>query len=225
VFIGHFAVALAAKRAAPRASLPVLFAAVGLPDLMWPLFLLAGWERVRIEPGNTAFTPLAFDAYPISHSLVADVGWGALLGAIVWVATRDRAAAVAAGLGVVSHWILDVVTHRPDMPLYPGGPLVGLGLWNFVPATLVVELTMFASAIAIYVRATRARDRAGRYGFWGLIAVLVLSFIGAAFCVAPPDVRTLALTSLVGGVVTLVWAAWIERHREARETGSGKREP
>ena len=82
MFIGHFAVALAAKRAAPRASLGWLVVACQLPDLIWPVLLLAGIERARIEPGNTAFTPLAFDHYPWSHSLLLVVIWGAALAAL-----------------------------------------------------------------------------------------------------------------------------------------------
>src|SRR5580704_6715491 len=99
-------------------------------DLLWPLFLLAGWEQVRIDPGNTAFTPLDFVSYPYSHSLAMSVVWGILFALLYWGATRYVAGAVVIGFGVVSHWILDFVTHRPDLPLYPGGTArVGLGLW------------------------------------------------------------------------------------------------
>ncbi len=119
MFIGHFAVGLASKRAAPRASLGVLMAAPNLLDLLWPIFLLLGWEQVRIEPGNTAFTPLDFVSYPISHSLVTACGWGALFALLYWARTRYTRGAVVIGLSVVSHWVLDFITHRPTCRSIP----------------------------------------------------------------------------------------------------------
>ena len=119
MFIGHFAMAYAAKRLAPRTSLGTLFTAAQLPDVLWPVFLLAGVEHATIAPGDTAFTPLRFDSYPISHSLVTVVAWGALFGALhFWRKQRKLDALVLAAL-VVSHWLLDFVSHRPDMPLWP----------------------------------------------------------------------------------------------------------
>src|ERR1700677_267927 len=143
MFIGHFAVGFAAKKFAPRSSEAVLLTAPLLADLLWPVFLLLGWEQVRIDPGNTPFTPLDFVSYPISHSLLTACGWGALVGLVYWAVTRCGRGAVVIGLSVVSHWVLDYVTHRADLPLYPGGPRVGLGLWNSVPATIAVEVAMY----------------------------------------------------------------------------------
>src|SRR5512146_2731302 len=156
MFIGHSAVAFAAKRAAPRVSLGVLVGAASLLDLLWPVFLLLGWETVRIEPGNTAVAPLAFVRYPFSHSLVAAAGWSALVGLAYWGATRYRSGAVVVGLVALSHWYLDAIVHRPDLPLYPGSTLeVGLGLWNSVPATLLLEGLMFAGGVWLYARGAR----------------------------------------------------------------------
>jgi len=167
MFIGHFAVGFASKRVAPQASLGVLMAAPVALDLLWPIFLTFGWETVRIDPGNTAFTPLDFVSYPYSHSLLMAGLWGAIFGATYWAFTRYSTGAVVVGIGVLSHWILDAITHRPDMPLLPGNATrVGLGLWNSVPATLVVESLMFAAAVWLYASATRSRDRVGRYSFW-----------------------------------------------------------
>ncbi len=130
MFIGHFALGFAAKRAAPRLSLATLFAAAQFADLLWPFLLAAGVEQVRIVPGITAFTPLDFISYPYSHSLLALVIWGVLFGAICAVIVRDRRVMLVVAALVVSHWVLDWITHRPDMPLYPGSVKVGLGLWN-----------------------------------------------------------------------------------------------
>src|SRR5712671_4244163 len=132
MFIGHYAVGFAAKRAAPNASLGPLMAAPVLLDLLWPIFLLLGWEHVRIDPGNTAFTPLAFDSYPISHSLLMAVVW-AVVFVLLTRRVSTRQASLWIALAVVSHWVLDWITHGPDLPLLPRlGPKVGLGLWNSV---------------------------------------------------------------------------------------------
>jgi hypothetical protein len=166
LFIGHFAVGFAAKRVLPHASL-ALFAAVQLADTLWPVFVATGLEQVRIAPGDTPFTPLEFVSYPYSHSLVMLVGWGLAFGFIYMTvrhATRRELLAMTAL--VVSHWLLDFVSHRPDMPLVPGGgPKYGLGLWHSIPATILVESSMFVMAVMIYARATRARDAVGRWGW------------------------------------------------------------
>ena len=159
MFIGHFAVGFAAKRAAPRLSLAVLFAAAQFADLLWPVLVALGIEQVRIQPGITAFTPLDFISYPYSHSLLFLCLWGLVFGAICAGVVRDRRVWLVVFALVVSHWVLDWITHRPDMPLYPGSAKVGLGLWNSVPATIVVEVTMFILGVWIYARSTRARDR------------------------------------------------------------------
>jgi len=152
LFIGHYAVGLAAKRFAPRTSLGVLIAAPILLDLLWPIFILTGLEQVRIDPGNTRFTPLDFVSYPISHSLVAAIAWATLFAVFYFIYNRYQAGAVLIWIGVVSHWLLDVVTHRPDMPLYAGGPQLGLGLWNRPAATIAVEAAMYAGGV-LYLRA------------------------------------------------------------------------
>src|SRR5688500_17197488 len=121
MFIGHLALGFAAKRVVPKISLAVLFVAVQLADMLWPIFLAAGIEHVRIDPGNTAVTPLDFVSYPYSHSLVFLIFWGIAFGALYRFAVRDRAAFAVLAALVVSHWVLDFVMHRPDMPIYPGG--------------------------------------------------------------------------------------------------------
>ena len=215
MFIGHFAVGLALKRAAPRVSLGWLMAAPNLLDLLWPWFLLLGWERVRIEPGNTAFTPLAFDSYPISHSLVMSVVWGAALALLYFWRGHRVAAALWIAAGVVSHWVLDWIVHRPDLPIAPwSAAKFGLGLWNSVPATLVVESLMYAAAIAVYVRGTRARDRAGHIGFWSFVAIVGLIYAGNVFSAPPPSASAVAVVTL-GLWLFPFWAAWFDRHRAA----------
>ena len=218
MFIGHLAVGFASKRVAPKASLGVLMAAPMALDLLWPLFLLAGWEQVRIDPGNTAFTPLDFVSYPYTHSLAMSVVWAALFALIYWAVTRYTAGAFVIAAGVVSHWILDYVTHRPDLPLYPGGTeRLGLELWNSVAGTIAIESVMFAAAVWIYVSSTRASDRIGSYGFWAFVVFMLITYFGNAFGSPPPSAALVARLGLAIWLIPL-WAWWFDRHRDVRIT-------
>ena len=193
MFIGHFGVAFAAKRAAPRLSLGTAFLAAQFLDLLWPSFLLLGMESVRIAPGATAVTPLVFDHYPISHSLLGAAGWGLALGVIYVLMRGSAARAVLVGALVVSHWVLDAVVHVPDLPLMPGGDtMVGLGLWQSKAATLAVEIPIFAAGIWLYMKSTRAVDKVGLYGFAALVAFLAVIHTGNLFGPPPPGVTAIA---------------------------------
>jgi hypothetical protein len=206
MFIGHAAVALAAKPLAPRAPLAALLAATFWLDIVWPVFLLLDVERVRIDPGNTAFTPLDFVHYPWTHSLAAAIGWSVAYG----VAFRrlGNRAVVVLGLLVFSHWLLDFVTHRPDLPLWPGsGAMAGMGLWNSVPATILVECAMLAVGVWIYVRTASPRQ----YALWSLIVFLVVIYFANAFGPPPPSVNAIAIAGIAGAALFTAWAWWIER--------------
>ena len=217
MFIGHFAVGFAAKKFAPRSSLAVLLAAPLFADLLWPIFVLLGWERVKIDPGNTRFTPLDLYYYPWSHSLLMLVVWATAFALIYYRISRYRAGAVAVWIGVVSHWVLDWISHRPDMPLYPGGgPRLGLGLWNSVAGTMVVELLMFVIGVWLYMSATRARDRIGRFAFATYVGLLLLLYVGDRFSPPPPSAADIAWTGIAAMVVLLPWAWWFDHHRLPR---------
>jgi len=216
MFIGHFAVGFAAKRFAPRASLGWLLAAPIFLDLIWPLFVLVGLETVRIEPGNTAFTPLDFVSYPWSHSLLMAAVWSGALAAVYHGRTRYLPGTIAIALGVISHWALDFVSHRADMPLAPGMlTKVGLGLWNHVAATVAVELVMLATGVALYLNATRATARAGSLGFWAFLALLGFLYVGAVRGDPPPNVAVLVVSAL-SAWLAVWWAAWFDRNRAPR---------
>jgi hypothetical protein len=117
-------------------------------------------------------------------------------------------------IGVFSHWVLDWITHRPDMGIAPGlETRVGLGLWNSIPGTLLVELSLFAVAIAIYAKTTRAKDAVGRWALVGLVAFLLVSYFGGVFGPPPPSIVVVNVAALVATAVLAVWAVWIERHR------------
>ncbi len=188
MFIGHFAVAFAAKKAAPKASLGTLvFAAVFL-DAVWPVLVLLGIERFRIVPGYTAINPFEFLHYPWSHSLLMTVVWALAFAFVYFGMKGDHAGAIWVGIAVASHWLLDFVTHRPDMPLYPGGSeRLGLALWQSWPATFAVEGMMFAAAVALYLRTTRSRDRVGTIAWWALIALLLALYVPGPWSPPPPS--------------------------------------
>src|ERR1051326_4685717 len=162
MFVGHYALGLAAKTFAPRTSLGILIAAPILLDLLWPIFLLIGWEYVSIEPNPNLFLRLQFDSYPISHGLVAVIGWATLFASIYFGFARYLVGAITIWFGVISHWLLDYVVHRPDLPLSAGGGrLLGLGLWNRPKITMAVELVMFAGGGLIYLRGTKGKEGIG----------------------------------------------------------------
>jgi hypothetical protein len=210
MFIGHFAMGLAASRVEKRLALGTALLASQLPDAIWPYLLLTGAETVSIVPGDTAMTPLRFDSYPWSHSLLMVTVAGLVLAGLYRaMGGATRAAAFVAALAV-SHWFLDVMTHRPDMPVAPGSDLkLGLGMWNSVPLTVVVESLMYAGAVAFY-----ASGRKMSKGFWILISVLGVTYVGNVFGPPPPSVTAVALSMVI--LVPIVW--WWGNRVGVRET-------
>ena len=215
MFLGHFGVALGAKRAAPQISLGTLTLAAQFIDLIWPTLLLLGLEAVRIAPGATAVTPLEFVSYPISHSLLAVVGWAVLLGALYRLRSTSTSSALIVAALVVSHWVLDFITHIPDLPLTPGGTTkVGLGLWSSWWGTFVVESLVFAIGVWLYVRTTRATDRVGSIGFWMLMLLLVVIHVANLLGPPPPAVEAIAWAGHAQWLLVGL-GYWIDRHRTA----------
>ena len=213
MFIGHFGVGFGAKRAAPRTSLGTLFLSAQFIDLLWPTLLLAGIEHVEIRPGITRVTPLDFVSYPVSHSLVLVVGWGVLFGTVYWLLRRYRAGAIVTAAAVISHWFLDVIVHRPDLPLAPGIPTkVGLGLWNSPAATFAVEGLVFAVGVIFYLRSTIAVDGIGRYGTAALVLLLVVIYAANVAAPPPPSVKAIAWGGQAQWLLVL-FGYWIDRHR------------
>jgi membrane-bound metal-dependent hydrolase YbcI (DUF457 family) len=216
MFLGHFAVGFASRHIAPRTSVALLIAAALFADILWPVFLLLGWEHVRIDPSATRFTPLDFYDFPWSHSLLALLTWATAFAFIYWRATKYSIGAAMIWVGVLSHWVLDWITHRPDMPLYPGGTRFGLGLWNSVAGTMIVELAMFSVGVLLYLRGTRARDRIGLYAFLAYTLLLVVTYVAGPLSGPPHSVHELIWTGIIAGSLLLLWAWWFDRHREPR---------
>jgi hypothetical protein len=221
MFLGHYGLALAAKRAVPRTSLGTFVFAAQFLDELWPILLLLGVEQVRIAPGLMTANALDFVSYPWSHSLVMAIVWSVLVGGVYHAVRRDRRTALIVGALVLSHWFLDLPMHRPDLPLWPGpGPRLGGGLWNSIPATVVLELGLFGSGLLAYVGRTRARDGVGRWALWALVAVLLLIFLSGLTGAPPPSARAVAVVTL-GLWLFVPWAAWADRHRDVVATTVG----
>lgn len=215
MFLGHFGVGFGAKAAAPKTSLGTLFLAAQFVDLLWPTFLLVGLETVEIAPGITTVTPLDFTNYPITHSLVAALLWASLFAAAYYLLRRYPKGAWICGAAVLSHWLLDLLTHRPDLPLAPGTEArAGLGLWNSLPATLVVEFAIFAIGVWLYLRSTRALDRSGSVALWSLVGFLLFIYLSNIFGPPPPSTAAIAWVGQTQWLL-VIWAFWIDRHRAA----------
>jgi uncharacterized membrane protein len=212
MFIGHYAVGLASKEFAPRSSLGALIAAPILLDLLWPIFLLLRWEHVSIVPNSNPFLRLQFDSYPISHGLIAVVGWATMYAAVYFGVTQYVAGSIVIWVGVLSHWLMDFIVHQPDLQLDATSRFFGLGLWNHRWLSMALEFSLFAIAIWTYQRRTRAKDKIGVYAFAGLVLVLLLAYAGALFAPPPPSVNKLAIGTLCTALmIPLAW--WFDKHR------------
>ena len=213
MFLGHFGLAFAAKRVAPKTSFGTALLATEFADCLWPLLLTAGVEQVRIAPGITKMTPLDFVSYPWSHSLFMDVVWGAAFAAIYFAVRRYKAGAWMVAAGVLSHWVLDWWSHRPDMPLTPWSTQkYGLGLWDSVAGTAVVELGLFFGGLAIYLASTKAKDRIGQIALWSFVALMLVIWLGAVFGPPPPSLTAIKASAFALWLA-VAWGYWLDGHR------------
>jgi hypothetical protein len=215
MFLGHYGLAFAAKRAAPETSLGTLTLAGNLADTVWPILLLLGVEQVRIAPGWMTTSPLDFVSYPYSHSLLTQALAGLAFGLLVWAIRRDARAAVVTGLLVVSHWFLDVPFHRPDLPVWPGGPKVGFSLWDSALVTYGSEALLFGVGVWLYASQTKAKDRTGSVALWALVVFLAAVYVASALGPPPPNSSAVAWTTLALWLL-VPWTYFIDRHRSLR---------
>jgi membrane-bound metal-dependent hydrolase YbcI (DUF457 family) len=211
MFIGHFAVGFALKRAEPRVPLGIWFAAALFLDILWPIFLLAGIEKASIVPGITRVTPLNLEIVHWSHSLLMAVVWSVLFAAAVWFRIRTAKAFVWVALAVFSHWILDYITHRPDMPLAPHSEKVGLGLWNSLAGTLIAELSLFIIGVFVYARTGPQFSKSGRIHFLLMVIFFLVMYAGFIFGPPPPNNQTVLAISSLALMPVLFWANWLDR--------------
>jgi hypothetical protein len=220
MFIGHYGVGFAARSIAPKVSLGALFLAAQLLDLLCATFLLLGIERIRIVPGATAVGPLLFEHYPYSHSLAAALAWALLVGGGYLLIRRERTGGLVLGALVISHWVLDAIVHRPDLPLFPGGTtMIGLNAWFSLPIALAVEVTLFALGVWLYSRATSPVDAIGRWGYMILVVFLLAIYAASLSGRPPPNAGAVGWVGELQWLLVL-WGYWIDRHRQARVQGA-----
>ena len=227
MFIGHFALGFGAKRFAPEISLGILFLACQLADLVWPNLVLLGIETLSIEPGITVMTPLDFESYPYSHSLVALLLWGLVFASLYMLLSKSgqKAAVVVAAL-VFSHWVLDALSHRPDMPINLGETYkVGAGLWNYPMVAIPAELLLFGIGVWFYSRCTRPLNRKGSIGLWVLVLFLLAVYLANVLGPPPPSTAAVAWSAQAMWLI-VAWGFWVDRHRTSTvgtvaQTGEG----
>jgi hypothetical protein len=223
VFLAHYGVAFALKRAEPKLSLGTLFVSVQLADLLWGLFLLLGWEHVRIVPDSTPVTPLEFLDYPISHSLVGALVWSAVAAALYYSwPTRDTQrhwqAAIVVGTAVFSHFPLDVLAHVPDLSIAgKDSPKLGLGLWNHPTITVIVELLFLAAGLVIYIRGGSHRHPVRPVRLTLVVLLLTGTYFASMYGPLPPSVTAIALADISFVLVAAALAVWADRRARAEE--------
>jgi hypothetical protein len=213
MFIGHFAVALGAKKADPALKLGTLFFAAQFLDLLFPILVLSGIEHVRIIQNISPFTRLDLYDYPISHSLFFSLIWSSLVGGLYFIRKKNLKGSMIIGCAVLSHWILDFISHTPDMPLIPGlHTVVGLGLWNSPVGTIIVESALFVLGIIFYLQTTKAKDKLGKILPWTIILFLAISYAANILSVPPSDPTPMAIVGLLQWLF-IPWGYWIDQHR------------
>lgn len=214
MFLAHYGVAMGLKKVAPKTSLAALVFATSFIDLLWPVLLLFGIEKVAIEEGITKVTPLNFYYYPFSHSLVAVCFWSILIGALYFYLTKYRDGAFVVAFTVFSHWLLDLIVHRPDLPLgLNGNKFFGFGLWNSLVITMILEIGIFLFGFYLYNKNTVSLDRSGKYLLYGLTLFLIIIYLANIFSPTPPSVEMIAYAGNSLWIFVL-WSYFIDKNRE-----------
>jgi len=214
MFIAHFGVGFAGKKFSKSASLGTYFMAAQWVDLIWPILVLLGIEKVEIEPGISSVTPLDFTYYPFTHSLAGVLIWAILFGTIYYYIKQNSKVSIILGLLVLSHWFLDLLVHIPDLPIFPGLELkVGLGLWNSLVTTLIIEGLVFIVGLYLYLSSTKAKNKTGTFALWGLVVFLGAIYISNLFGPPPPSAEAIGIVGNAQWLIVL-WGYWIDRNRE-----------
>jgi hypothetical protein len=217
MLVGHFAVGLGAKPIAPRVSLGTLMLAAVVADLLFWAFVLLGVEHVRVSPGITATNALDLYDISLSHSLAMDIVWAALLGYAYFFRHGNARGAWVLAAVVLSHWVLDFVSHRPDMPLAPGiHTYLGLGLYNSRMRVLIVEGLLWVVGVVVYAHGTRPKNLAGLLGFWVVVILLTVLWIGTLKGNPPSNLRAAGVSSLIFFSCVVAWVYWMDRVRSLK---------
>lgn len=219
MFIGHYGIGLALKKVEPRLSLGLLIFGAIMLDILFGLFLLAGVEHAKIIPGATVVSPFEFYDYPLSHSELGAVMWATAVFLAYWLwpkgdRTQRKRPAFILSVAIFSHFILDVISHRPDMTISGNNSsILGLSLWNSLAGTMIVELGLLFIGSALYMSATYSVSSSGKYGFALMILILMVLYIGNIFGPPPPDMISVAVTITAGQLALVALAFWVDRNR------------
>jgi len=217
MFIGHYAIGFGLKRAEPKLSLGTLILGATLLDILFGIFVLTGVEHARIVPGASAAAPFEFYDYPISHSALGALVWSLTGFLVYWLwpgkdRTQRKRPATILALAIFSHYVLDVISHTPDMSLLGNSSLkLGLSLWNSLPATIAVEAALFFAGIVLYLLARRELRPAAKYGLAALVIILSASFLGGSFGPPPPNMTVIGFTLTAGQAAYIAFAYWIDK--------------
>jgi membrane-bound metal-dependent hydrolase YbcI (DUF457 family) len=215
MFVGHYGPSFAIRSVRPEIPLWVLFVAAQLVDIAWATLVLAGIEKVRIVPDITAANPLDLYYMPYTHSLVAALLWSVAAAVACRLAFRWKGWSLAAwvGVAVLSHWMLDWLVHRPDLPLYGNTAKVGLGLWNYIGISLVLEVVVLLGGVWMYLARTRGLTTVGCYGPTALVVLMLAVQIASLVGPLPPSSATVAASGLGAYLAFATVAGWIDRRR------------
>lgn len=215
MFVGHYGPSLAIRALRPGIPLWLLFVAAQLVDIAWALLVLGGVEKLRIVPGITAANPLDLYYMPYTHSLVAALLWSAGAAVACRLAFRWQGwgNALWVGAAVLSHWFIDALVHRPDLPLYGDSLKVGLGLWNSVALSLGLEVLVVVAGLWLYLRRTHGLTTVGRYGPVVFVALMLAVQVGSIVGPPPPSPAAVAASGLGAYLVFAAVAGWIDRQR------------
>lgn len=214
MFLGHYAIGFSGKKIDKGPSLGTLFMAVQWLDLLWPVLVLTGVERVSIDPGNTVMTPLNFEYYPWSHSMLMALLWGFLFFIVYYLRTKNTKGALLLWALVFSHWVLDWITHRPDLQFSPFSETrTGLGLWNHKWLEIGIETSIFIAGVFMYLQITRAVSKTGKWSLWSLLVfLLIIHFMNTMGGTPPPNTDVVAWMALSQWLLVL-WGYWVDKHR------------
>ncbi|MCF0060386.1 metal-dependent hydrolase [Dyadobacter chenwenxiniae] len=218
MFIGHFGLSFAAKKAAPKVSLGTLFIATQFVDILWPFLLVTDIEKVAIVPGYTKSNALEFLYFPYTHSLLAGIIWGVVVGLIFWLFKKDKQGAIVLGLCVLSHWFCDLLVHTADLPLFPfTDAKFGFGLWNHVAISLTIETIIYLAGVYIYANFTKAKTSGANWGLWSFVVFLLIFNFANTFGPPPSDsIMTLFITLVTLMVIIISLAYWVDKKRVVR---------
>jgi hypothetical protein len=216
MFVGHYSVAFAVKSEQNKIPLWVLFVAVQLLDFIWAPLVLLGVEKMRIAPGITAANPLDLYYMPYTHSLIGALAWSALAFLVYKVTSRTKVAAgLIVALAVFSHWILDLIVHRPDLAIYDDTLKVGFGLWNYRGLEFGLEVAILVAGIIIYLKRNVVRSVVRKYSLIIFGVLLILIQTGNTFVSRPlSSNHAVAVTALISYTLFTAVAFLLEKKRK-----------